>query len=303
MTKITLLDGGLGRELMRYGASLRQPEWSAGALIETPEAVRLAHEAFFRAGAEIATTNTYAVVPYHLGQERFERHGRNLAELAGRLAREAAEAVRDVRPKARVAGSLPPACGSYLPRNFDAEAGAHILDVLVDALEPYVDLWLAETMSSLEEARVTANAVRGSVKPLWMSFSLRDEPGDALRSPALRSGETVSAAVRLSAGAGAEAILFNCSMPEVMEQAVRKTIETLRDMDRQIPVGVYANAFTMRGEDGAANEVLAAVRDDLTPGSYASWTDRWIAAGATIIGGCCGIGVDHIAALQERYGK
>jgi S-methylmethionine-dependent homocysteine/selenocysteine methylase len=301
MAKITLLDGGLGRELMRFGAELRQPEWSAGALMEAPEAVRSAHEAFFRAGSEIASTNTYAVVPYHLGQERFEAQGRDLADRAGRLAREAADAVRGIRPEVRVAGSLPPACGSYLPRDFDAEEGARILAVLVDALAPHVDLWLAETMSSLKEARVTARAVQGSDKPLWMSFSLRDHPGDTARPPALRSNEPVSSAVGLAVEAGAAAILFNCSMPEVMERALHATRETLDEMGCDLPLGVYANAFTARGEDGAANEVLAAIRDDLTPESYAAWTDRWVAAGATLIGGCCGIGADHIAALHDRY--
>ena len=154
-------------------------------------------------------------------------------------------------------------------------------------------------MSSLEEARVTAQAVAGSDKPLWMSFSLRDDPGDADRAPALRSGESVTDAVALAMEHGARAVLFNCSMPEVMEAAVAHARAALPD---DIPVGVYANAFTARGEDGAANEVLAAIRDDLTPDSYAHWTDRWIAAGATLIGGCCGIGAEHIAALRKRYG-
>lgn len=156
MTALTLLDGGLGRELMRFGAELRQPEWSAGALLETPEAVVRAHEAFFQAGASIATTNTYAVVPYHIGQARFDARGAELADLAGALARRAASRF----PGARVAGSLPPACGSYLPRNFDPEAGAEILAVLVQSLMPHVDLWLAETMSSLQEAQVTGRGRR-----------------------------------------------------------------------------------------------------------------------------------------------
>ncbi|GGG74055.1 homocysteine S-methyltransferase [Salipiger pallidus] len=299
--QITLLDGGLGRELMRFGAELTQPEWSAGALMDAPDAVRQAHEAFFRAGASIATANTYAVVPYHLGKDRFDARGAELAALAGRLAREAAEAVRDVRPGARVAGSLPPACGSYLPRNFDPVEGARILSVLVSALKPYADFWLAETMSSLTEARVTANAVAGTDKPLWISWSLRDDPGDDTRPPALRSGEPLVDAVALAVELGAGAVLFNCSMPEVMERAVRETRAQLDAAEQAISVGVYANAFTARGEDGAANEVLATIRDDLSPQAYLRWTERWVAAGATMIGGCCGIGAEHIAALQDRW--
>ncbi len=295
MSPITLLDGGLSRELLAYGAPLRQPEWSAGALMDHPQAVQAAHEAFFLAGSSIATTNTYAVVPYHIGAARFAERGQALADLAGRLARDAARK----HSGARVAGSLPPACGSYLPRDFDPVAGARILSVLVRGLTPHVDLWLAETMSSLDEARVTARAVAGSDKPLWISFSLRDDPGDDRRAPALRSGESVAEADALAMGQGAEAVLFNCSMPEVMEKAVT---EARAALPARIPVGVYANAFTARGEDGAANEVLAAIRDDLTPDSYTRWTDRWVAAGATLIGGCCGLGAAHIAALHARHG-
>ncbi|WP_425405287.1 homocysteine S-methyltransferase family protein [Hwanghaeella sp.] len=302
MPVITLLDGGLSRELIRFGAELKQPEWSAGALIEKPDAVRQVHESFYRAGAEIATTASYAVVPFHIGEERFARDGLNLADRSGRLARAAADAVRDVRPGALVAGCLPPACGSYLPERFDAGHAREILAVLVEGLTPHVDFWLAETMSSLEEMRVTAAAVQGTGKPLWISCSLHDdEPFDRQAPPRLRSGEAVQDAVALAVELGAEALLFNCSMPEVMEDAVLVARRTLSDLGSDMPLGVYANAFDRRATDGDANETLSAIRADLGPDLYLDWADRWIAAGASLIGGCCGIGADHIAALHARY--
>ncbi|SFJ70173.1 homocysteine S-methyltransferase family protein [Celeribacter neptunius] len=299
MAEVTILDGGLGRELIRFGAELRQPEWSALALLEHPDAVRQAHEAFFRAGAEIATTNSYAVVPFHIGEDRFASDGLRLADLAGRLAREAAENT-GTTGGGRVAGCLPPACGSYRPDAFDPKKARDILATLVDGLTPHVDFWLAETMSSLEEARITAKATTGTGKPLWISYSLRDDVAD--RDPVLlRSGEAVSDATALAVELGAEALLFNCSMPEVMEAAVLEARNTLTERSSTIPIGVYANAFTARGEAGAANETLAGTRDDLSPESYPDWTDRWVTAGATLIGGCCGIGASHIAALKAHY--
>ena len=69
--QMMLLDGGMGRELNRMGAPFRQPEWSALALLEGPDFVRRAHLAFINAGAEIITTNSYAVVPFHIGDDRF----------------------------------------------------------------------------------------------------------------------------------------------------------------------------------------------------------------------------------------
>jgi len=300
MAKITLLDGGLSREMTRFGAELKQPEWSAGALIERPEAVQQAHTAFFDAGAEVATTASYAVVPFHLGQERFNARGAELAALSGRLARAAAEAARAKGQAARVAGCLPPACGSYLPENFDPAEARDILAVLVSALMPDVDFWLAETLSCLAEMRTAAEAVEGTGKPLWIACSLKDDAPDTV--PCLRSGETVAAAAELAAQLGAEALLFNCSLPEVMEQAVITARETLARLGHPLPLGVYANGFAPKPRDGAANETLAEIRDDLGPPEYVRWAETWVAAGATLIGGCCGIGSDHIAALRDHFG-
>lgn len=292
MGHITLLDGGLSRELTRFGAELKQPEWSAGALMDHPETVARAHQAFFEAGADIATTASYAVVPFHLGEARFAARGAELAALSGQLARKAAQAAGG-----RVAGSLPPACGSYIPEQFDPAAARRILGVLVEALHPYVDFWLAETMSSLEEMRVTAEAVAQSGKPLWISCSLSDEGPAAL----LRSGERVEDAARLAVELGAEALLFNCSLPEVMERAVIAARETLAALGRPLPLGVYANGFAPVPRQEAANEALSAMRDDLDPAAYLHWAETWVAAGATIIGGCCGVGAAHIAALRARF--
>ena len=78
---VTILDGGMGRELKRIGAPFQQPEWSALALMQGPQFVRQAHDAFAHSGAQVLTTNSYAVVPFHIGQERFEAQGVALARL------------------------------------------------------------------------------------------------------------------------------------------------------------------------------------------------------------------------------
>ena len=71
MVPVTVIDGGMGKELRRIGAPFRQPEWSALALMEAPDMVVRAHRNFIGAGAEVITTNNYSVVPYHLGDEVF----------------------------------------------------------------------------------------------------------------------------------------------------------------------------------------------------------------------------------------
>lgn len=76
---LVILDGGMGRELQRRGAPFRQPEWSALALSEAPEAVLAVHTAYIEAGAQVITSNSYAVVPFHIGEERFAQEGRTLS--------------------------------------------------------------------------------------------------------------------------------------------------------------------------------------------------------------------------------
>src|SRR5688572_12459013 len=145
-----ILDGGMGRELQRRGAPFRQPEWSALALSEAPQAVEAVHTAYIESGANVITSNSYAVVPFHIGEERFAAEGQALAALAGELARRAVEASGKA---VRVAGSLPPLFGSYRPDLFDAARATELLAPLVKGLAPHVDLWLAETQSSIVEAR------------------------------------------------------------------------------------------------------------------------------------------------------
>ena len=73
-----ILDGGIGIYLRESGAPFEQPEWSALALIEEPDSVRRAHLAFAEAGAGVITTNSYALVPFHIGEFLFEKEGKDL---------------------------------------------------------------------------------------------------------------------------------------------------------------------------------------------------------------------------------
>ena len=119
-----ILDGGMGRELQRRGAPFRQPEWSALALSEAPQAVEAVHAAYIDSGANVITSNSYAVVLFHIGEARFAEEGQALAALAGELARRAVQASGKT---VQVAGSLPPLFGSYRPDLFQAERVSELL--------------------------------------------------------------------------------------------------------------------------------------------------------------------------------
>lgn len=300
---ITILDGGMSRELIRIGAPFRQPEWSALALIEAPEYVRRVHEEFIDAGAQVITTNSYALVPFHIGEDRFQQQGAHLAALAGQQAKAAADCFRASTGRSvLVAGSLPPIFGSYEPDKFDPDRVHAYLRVLVEAMAPYVDIWLGETLSLIAEAQAVQEAVRGTGKPLWVAFTVDDTRTD--NQPNLRSGEAVSKAVQWAVQSHAEAILFNCSNPEVMDPAIRvarQVVLTGQESGRTLAVGAYANGFSTAPREGPANESCGTLRHDLDPPAYASFVRSWVESGATIVGGCCGIGRDHIGLLASEF--
>jgi S-methylmethionine-dependent homocysteine/selenocysteine methylase len=289
---VTIIDGGMGRELMRMGAPFRQPEWSALALTDGPEFVTQAHTNFIDAGADVIITNTYAVVPFHIGEERFGIEAQALADAAGRLARVAADAA--LRP-VQVAGSLPPLFGSYRPDLFDEDDAPRVIDPLVAGLRAHVDVWLGETLGSIAEARQVRSALTraGEVsRPLWISYTLDND-----RRGLLRSGEPVTDAVAAGIDLGAAAVLFNCAQPEVISAAIDIAAGMAGDIIR---IGGYANRFTASHDaSSGANDTLSDYRDDLDPTSYCDVVAGWIANGATLVGGCCGIGPEHIVAIAD----
>lgn len=296
-----ILDGGMSRELMRLNAPFRQPEWSALALIEAPHLVKQVHHDFIAAGADIITTNSYALVPFHIGEERFWKQGAELVALAGRLAREAADAeTTNTGRKILVAGSLPPMFGSYEPQKFDDRRVQEYLAVLVNALAPYVDVWLAETLSLIAEAVAARDATQATGKPFWAAFC-PDDGGDASASAVrLRSGETVEQVTEWAIASHIDALLFNCARPAYVEGAVKIAKETIeRSPDQsQCVLGVYANAFAPKSNESAANESISAVDEALDPKAYGQHVGKWVSDGVSIVGGCCGVGHEHIRHLK-----
>jgi len=295
MNTLTLLDGGMGRELERRNAPFRQPEWSALAMMEAPDIVKDVHKAYIAAGSKVITTNSYALVPFHIGEEVFKAQAYELAKQSALVAN---EAVKEFDEAVLVAGSLAPLFGSYRADLYQAEKVDEIARPLIEALNNHIDIWLNETQSLLAESlaiKTLVDEIDTKKKPYWVSFTLEDsEPSDV---PRLRSGETVEAAITAMEKAGVNAILFNCCQPEIISDAISVATKTLTNQNIQI--GAYANAFPPQKKDATANDGLDELRADLTPETYLVWAEKWKSQGATLIGGCCGIGPEHIEAMKQ----
>ena len=284
-----ILDGGMGQELVKR-AGKATDLWSMQALIDAPEMVQAVHTEFFEAGADIATTNTYAIFPERLAGKGLEDHAETLTQTACRLAVNA----RDAHGAGHVAGSLGPQGFSYQPNQCPPlEQAAEIYTKMARYQAEYVDFYILETMSSIAQA--TGGLIGAGIigKPVWLALSVDDEDGTLLRS-----GEPLTDIFPILEAYKPQAVMLNCSRPEAISQGLG-----LLGGGGYL-VGAYANGFTKIHPD--FNSVLATVdllaaRKDLTPKAYLEFAKTWETLDADIIGGCCEIGPAHIQRLATHF--
>ena len=289
--KITLLDGGMGQELRRRSTRPATPLWSAQVMLDEPELVVAVHRDFIDAGAEVITANTYVATPPRLARDGQEAWLESLHTAALDAAHQACQ---DSPHSVRIAGCLPPLVASYHAELVpDDDTCLRDYRRLVAAQAARVDLFICETMSLTREAMAATRAAKESGLPVWTAFSVDDQNGTHLRS-----GESLAQAANAVVAAGADALLLNCSTPE----AVTTALSMLAELNA--PFGAYANGFEAAANLPAGGTVDALnARQELTPTAYADYAARWVAQGATIIGGCCEIGPRHIEAIKERLIK
>lgn len=288
---VLLMDGGMGQELIRRSQRPTTALWSAQVLIDQPQLVQQLHEDYIRAGAKVITTNTYITVRHRL--QRDAKLGEKFIELnklAGELALRARESVGE---QVLIAGSLPPLFGSYRPDRVRPIAELEPLyHEQVEILEPYVDLFLCETLSKSEEGLAAAKAANSTNKPVWVSWTLADDCSNQLRG-----GESLAAALQVLGQASVEALLVNCCSPE----SITTVMPELSRLATTIRVGGYANGFQQIPKQWTIHDGLAALgkRHDLDSDQYAVYVQQWIEAGATIVGGCCETTPAHIQKIAD----
>lgn len=286
MTEITLLDGGMGQELVARSGDAPTPLWATRVMIDHPGLVKAIHADYFAAGASVATTNTYNILHDRLVGVGLDHYYHALHLRALMEAHEArAEAGRGI-----IAGSMGPLGESYRPDLTPPVAvSAPLYAEKARILAPHVDVILLETLSSLDLCRGALQGAQAAGRPVWLSISVHDRDGSRLRS-----GEAVADLRSVIAEYPTAAVLANCSMPEAMVAA----LEVLSTFG--LPFGAYANGFSEISalplpDDHSAPDYTH--RHDLTPEKYAAFALRWVEMGATIVGGCCEVGPAHIRHL------
>jgi 5-methyltetrahydrofolate--homocysteine methyltransferase len=308
--RILVLDGAMGTMIQalkldeegyrgaRFDAWNREVRGNNDLLnLSRPDAVRDIHLAYFRAGADIVSTNTFSSTKIAQADYGMEGIAYELNHAGATLAREAAAAAEKEDGRKRfVAGALGPTnrTASISPDVSNPGFRAISFDQLREAygeqikglIDGGADLLLIETIFDTLNAKaaiyaiVEAGAERGVDLPVMISGTITD------RSGRLLSGQTPAAFWNSVRHANPVTVGLNCALGAREMRAHIAELGRLADTF----VCAYPNA-------GLPNEFGYY---DESPEAMAELLGEFAAAGlVNVVGGCCGTTPDHIAAIAK----
>jgi len=280
-----ILDGGLSTELEARGHDIGSELWSARLLRDDPAAIVAAHAAFAAAGAQVATTASYQATV-----EGFGSAGIGAAE-ARRLIASSVALAREGQGDGWVAGSVGP-YGAMLADGSEY-TGAYASALGVAGLRAFhrprmeilagagADVLACETVPAAAEAEALIAEADALGVPVWLSLTTLVDPRGVVRT---RQGERAADVYAMAAGVDAVvAVGVNCTAPDVVGPSIVAAAAAGK------PIVAYPNS----GEGWDAN----GRRWTGAPGISAADVPAWFAAGARLIGGCCRVRPQHVAAI------
>lgn len=289
--QVVVLDGAIGTEILR-----RDLTWADHQLKRRPDVVRALHADYVAAGADVISTNTFQLTRRaflnhfrdlahlrHIGAPGLEERWIDLLRAGVQLAREARDQAAGGRPVA-VAGAMTTLEWCFRPDLAPPpeQARAEYRETIQVFAAAGADLMLIETVNSVAEAVVAAEAARAVGIPFWVSFVPTEEGR-------LFSGETLAEAAAALEPLGPGAILLNCAPPPDVLAGLRALAPHAR-----VPIGAYPHI-------GRYDPPEWLFTGEYPPEEYAAEAWQWVELGARIVGGCCGTTPDHIAALSRAF--
>lgn len=278
---VVLIDGGTGTELEARGVPMNGAVWCGVAVLDHQDVVRGVHEDYIRAGAEVIVANTFP-------SNRLALEPAGFGDQVAEINRRAVETAREARENAAerpvlVAGSLSPhsAEGIPDPRPDEETVLAAFREQVAIQAEAGVDLFALEMIPDAFYGRLATQAAVESGLPVWLGMTAWSGEGGWQHEDGL------SALVAELVGPGVMAV--NAMHTDVDE--IAPAIEEIRRVWDGV-IGAYAH----HGGWEPPNWIF----HDISPEAYADAALGWVAQGAQIVGGCCGIRPAHIALLRER---
>lgn len=287
--EVIILDAAMGTDLQKRGVPMDHAAWSATAVLTHPDTVREVHEDNLRAGADIIITNTFAAARHVL-------KGAGLGDKVRELNLKAVALAKEARDRAAPARSVWIA-GSISPMN----TGGKVVDIdppdvlrtsfqeLAELFaEAGVDLIMLEWMWDIERTTYAVEAAQATGLPTWVGFAARMAEDGSTVVSRRRDVDTPLAEIV------GPVMAVGGSMAAVMHTEVEATgaaLEVVRDRWSG-PLAAYAES----GHFVMPNWQF----EDISPEDYLAAAERWVGMGVQVVGGCCGIGPDHIRLLKDR---
>ncbi len=272
---VVVCDGAMGTMLYSRGVFVNRSFDELN--LSNPDLISSIHREYVEAGADVIETNTFGGHRFKLGPHGFDKQTVKINREGARIARDAA------RGQALVAGSIGPLGKPLAPLGSIsvADAIAAYREQAQGLLEGGVDLFFIETMPSLDQAKAALDAVRAECTlPVAVSLTFTEEGTTSY-------GEQPEHVVRTLESWGVGVVGANCSQGP---QPMLETIERMAAAATKAKLSAMPNA-------GAPAMVEGRYVYLCTPEYMASYARRFIAAGASVIGGCCGTTPGHIRNL------
>jgi len=293
--KVRILDGGMGQELLTRGMESNGTLWSANALLQKKYHQLLldTHLDFINSGAEIIVTTTFTTRRLRLRDNNVEDKFEYLNTKAGEIAKKA----KDLNPHVLVAGGLPP---QYLTYEADTRSDDKIKKNFYEQaklLDPFIDFFYFDVLSSVREFKLAIKAIENFNKPYLVGAHI----SEGVKLP---SGEKISDIISKIEHNELLGLILSCVSPENYE----KNLDEVKSLG--VPFGFKLNGFVTtkpnsgytnsykKSKTGNPSEFLGK-REDLTPENMALIVKKFKDSGATILGGCCETGPEHIREMAK----
>ena len=273
----------MGTEIEKRGYNTSSIIWSAQILFENPSLVQTIHEEYFKAGADIAITNTFRTSPYS-----FKKAGLEI-DLFKKFMFKAIELAVGARNKLNnqglIFGSIASLEDCFRPDLVPEERileKYHQKTLRSMGESSELDLILFETQNNMREIQVISKLVSKITIPSGLSITLNNK-GDLL------DGTSWSKVVKLIENSNFSIFGVNCSSPTIITRALQKLIE-IKQLD--IPLIAYANI-------GLPDPITHQMNDVVTEKNYLIEAEKWYELGSSIIGSCCGSNPSVIHNLSQ----
>ena len=283
MGSIEIIDGAMGSEFIKRGIQLPPHIWSAQLNLEKSELVKAVHEEYINAGANYITTNTFRTTPR--AYKKLGLSNKEAEILANASLNNAIKIAQEVAfKKVKVLGSIAPLEDCYTPELFPGTkcAQKEFSQIAKWFYDKDIDIFLLETMNSIDEAQCCLEVINEYNIPIWISFVLLDNNH-------ILSGEKLEDAINMVSSFNVDYFLINCNPLDKTEHALKVIANNWRKK-----WGIYPNLGI--GEPSADGNIQNIYSDK----EFINLIKKALNLNASVIGGCCGSNPEHIKLIKNN---